>query len=105
MKDPKGRLTLKAAAYNFILQDRVTSTGALAKEDWQILWQLKIQHWLKLVLWKVIVKALSIRGKLRFGQVGDEGAGLCPLFGGAEELVVHLFLDCPRAKFLWRQGP
>lgn len=79
MKDPKGRLTLKAA-YNFILQDRVTSTGGLAKEDWQILWQLKIQHRLKLVLWKVIVKALPIRGKLRFGQVGDGGAGLCPLF-------------------------
>lgn len=83
--DPKGTLTVKTA-YSYIVQSRGAPIGWLSPAEWKILWKLKIQHRLKLMLWKVLAHALPLRGKIgRWVDDGRETRWLCPMCGNAEE--------------------
>ena len=77
--------------------------GPLTKQEWNMLWKLKIHDRLKLLLWKIIWNALptreviGLRLELDFLQ--------CPLCGSSTESLKHLFLECPISRIAWSFSP
>lgn len=103
--EPKGNLSVKAA-YEYIIKCRSALAGSLSSKDWEILWKVKIQHRLKLILWKVAGDALPLRGKIkRWAENASNLSWRCPLCDCDEESNEHLFPACPGSKFIWREGP
>lgn len=99
----KGTLTAKSA-YECIHNSRAAVSSPLTREQWRKIWKLKLQHRLKLMLWKVTSEALPLRGKMRLWRDDPDG-GLCPLCRGFSETASHLFLACQWSVMLWRTGP
>jgi hypothetical protein len=81
-------------------------SSPLSAEAWTSLWGLKIQARLKHLLWKVAWDILPSRDQIsRFIVNGDPTAWLCPFCNGPLETLVHIFLECNLAGFLWRSSP
>lgn len=80
--------------------------SALDAAEWRKLWALKIQHRLKLMMWKVAADALPLCSKVcHFVTNIGEAAMACPLCSQAEEIAHYLFLGCHFSRILWRGGP
>lgn len=56
----KGTYSVKEA-YLYDQKGRMVDTGVLTSPEWTKIWRLKIQHRLKLLVWKVAANALPIR--------------------------------------------
>jgi hypothetical protein len=58
------------------------------------------------LLWKVAWDILPSRAKIsRFVANMEPVAWLCPFCNGPLETLVHIFLECNLANFLWRSSP
>lgn len=81
------------------------SSANLSNFDWNRKWKLKMQHCLRLLLWKIMVDALPLRGKLA-GALGCLAGSqfLCPFCEEHIETASHLFLECPLSQCIWRAG-
>lgn len=101
----KGTFSVKDA-YLFDQKDKFLNSGELSPSEWKKLWRLMLQHCLKVLLWKVVANALSLRG-ISGPQVAMPSslAFSCPLCNGPEESQEHLFLGCLIRVILWRTGP
>lgn len=87
-------LTVKSA-YWLQQQHKHLIPGALSPDDWSRIWYLKIQHRLRLFLWKISANALPLRCKVgRFLTPHDSSSVLCPLCHCAEETAANLFVGC-----------
>lgn len=70
------------------------------------MWKLKLQHRLKLLLWKVAANALPLRHTHREVFIhAATGSPLCPFCQIAAETPQQLFLECQFSTILWRNGP
>lgn len=82
------------SAYEFIVNSRGLSTSPLSAEEWRQIWKLKIQHRLKLLLWKEVAGALPVKGLLgRWNRNLQEDSWICRLCREHEESATHLFLE------------
>lgn len=80
------------AAYHLDQFHRFLSHEVLTKQDWTLLWKLKIHEWLKL-LWKLAWDTLSTRSVLKFRiPATEEHYSTCQY---PSESTIHLFLKCP----------
>ncbi|GLT60899.1 hypothetical protein SLA2020_336400 [Shorea laevis] len=73
--------------------------------DWKMLWSLKIQHRLKLFLWKFIWNILPTRTNIfKFSNTVSTEELACPFCDGPAETLNRLFLDCGFARAVWRSS-
>ena len=72
---------------------RFNSIGPLTRQEWNMLWKLKIHDRLKLLLWKIIWNSLPTREVI--GLRFELDSLQCPLCGSSTESFKHLFLECP----------
>lgn len=80
------------AAYHLDQFHRFLSHEVLTKQDWTLLWKLKIHEWLKL-LQKLAWDTLSTRAVLKFRIPAiEEHYSTCQY---PSESTIHLFLRCP----------
>lgn len=71
----------------------------LNQQEWKQIWRLRVQHRLKLLLWKIAAQALPLCS-LHFSTTM-----VCPLCGCAGETLEHLILECSINLGLWYLGP
>lgn len=103
--NPQGMLTVKFA-YLFDQRARFSDTGDLSFTEWKRIWQLKMQHRLRLLCWKLAANAHPLRGRMGHpSQPHDLETMGCPLCLAYEETREHLFLGCQFSITLWRTGP
>ncbi|XP_035542827.1 uncharacterized protein LOC118345276 [Juglans regia] len=72
---------------------------------WKMLWSLKVQDRLKLMVWKIFCNILPTRSLLKSCLSLSNDQALCPICLSAEETTTHLFLECPFSRILWRKSP
>ncbi|KAB1226989.1 hypothetical protein CJ030_MR1G014989 [Morella rubra] len=78
----------------------------MSEQDWKLLWQVKMQDRLKLILWKIAAEALPLRATIfaRMGATDNLDTILCPLCSNQAETALHLFQHCPVSRILWRNS-
>lgn len=102
---PDSVFTVKNA-YSEVIRDRSPLLPILSPADWKSFWRLKLPDRLKHFLWRVIWNSLQTHSLLsRCMQGLPSNFNTCQVCGVAEETVVHLFLECPFAIYMWRSGP
>lgn len=82
-------------AYLHGQQGRFQTTGDLMRQEWKQLWHIRVQHRLKLLIWKIATNAMPI---------GRDGH-LYLLCGETGETSEQLFLACPVSSSLWIAEP
>lgn len=76
--DPKGLFSAKKA-YQFVNKGRLSVAGTTHYIDWKRIWKLKMQHRLRLLLWKVAAHALPLRSRMGlFGDSPEAYSLYCP---------------------------
>ena len=73
------------------------------KHMWNTLWKLNIKHKIKLFIWKCIKGALPVREAI-FRRTGMRDL-VCRAYGESQEIVEHLFLNCPNTLDIWKVAP
>lgn len=89
-----GIFTIKSA----YLEDQRNRFKAISPV-WTKLWNSKIHHRLKFLLWRIASNCMPTADKPYF-RGGDNG-GLCPLCFTEVETSLHLFISCPAARSIW----
>ena len=81
------------------MQQSSTSLGPMHEEYWKMLWKSKMHERLKLLLWRIVCKSLSVREILskRFPIPNIS----CPIYGEEVETVEHVFIRCPITIQAW----
>ncbi|KAB1207370.1 hypothetical protein CJ030_MR7G017447 [Morella rubra] len=102
---PSGSYPVKDA-YLYCQKQKHHGTGDLTAAEWRKIWKLKVEHRLKLLLWKLAAEALPLHGRIH-QEIFDHELPLasCPLCYLSVETREHLFLGCSLSRILWRQGP
>lgn len=99
--DPKGTFSVKTA-YCLDWHSRWSHERGSQDMDWRKLWKLKLQHRLRLLLWKVATNALLLHGNLARAISGSRPIhDTCSLCLEAFETLHHLFLGCAVSKLCW----
>lgn len=99
-----GKFTVKTA-YLLDQADRFICRGPINSKCWQKLWKWKIQARLKLFAWKVTSNALPTRGRIATAITSvDEDFNCCQIYHHGAETCEHLFLECPIAQIIWKEG-
>ena len=95
---PSSEFTVKSA-YMLKMQQSSTSLGPMHEEYWKMLWKSKMHERLKLLLWRIVCKSLSVREILskRFSIPNIRG----PVYGEEVETVEHVFIRCPITIQAW----
>ncbi|XP_060968465.1 uncharacterized protein LOC133036015 [Cannabis sativa] len=75
----------------------------VAPSLWNKLWNSKIMERQKVLWWCILSNALPVRAVIRKRFPIDDSK--CPLCGGGEETMEHLFLTCDVAMHLWPSSP
>ncbi|GLT66595.1 hypothetical protein SLA2020_389520 [Shorea laevis] len=82
-----------------------STSGPLSSGDWNCLWNLKLQHRHKHLLWRIAWNILSIRQNIfKFKISASLEDKACPICDGPTESTQHILLDCILAKVLWRSS-
>ncbi|KAB1221827.1 hypothetical protein CJ030_MR2G025911 [Morella rubra] len=99
--EPVGVFSVKSA-YFLDQATRFHHNTLVPSFNWKKLWSSNLQARLKLLLWKMVVGAMMVRGKLFFlaDRLPSEFF-LCPFCKHEQEIVEHLFIRCPLAQILW----
>ena len=81
------------------MQQSSTSLGPMHEADWKMLWKSKTHERLKLFLWRIVCKSLSIRETLsKKFPILDMSCLVC---GEEVETVEHVFMRCPITVQAW----
>jgi hypothetical protein len=81
------------------------TSGPLSSGDWNRLWNLKLQHRHKHLLWRIAWNILPTRQNIfKFKISASLEDKACPICNGPTESTQHIFLDCILAKALWRSS-
>ncbi|KAG6650574.1 hypothetical protein CIPAW_06G053200 [Carya illinoinensis] len=67
------------------------------------LWSLKIHDRHKLLLWKLLWNILPTKEKIN-ERISQQINSECTFCNQGEETVLHLFVECPIVRILWKQG-
>lgn len=70
-----------------------------SKEDWDLIWKIKVPGRIKIFLWKVSKYILPIKA-LIFSRI-RRGNGLCMACNSAPENVRHVFWECSEVQVIW----
>jgi hypothetical protein len=98
---PSGKFSF-SSAYRFISSQRVSSFSTpLDPNQWKLLWKLKLNARLKLLLWKIAWDLLPSKTRLNTIFPIPVADSLCPLFSMEEDSLHHLFLRCSFARIAW----
>jgi exonuclease III len=76
----------------------------LPPSSWKSLWKLKINHRLKLFLWKMIWNIIPTKFRISQSLLSSPMDISCSLCSGPIDSVLHLFFSCPIARVVWRQS-
>jgi hypothetical protein len=95
IKDPKGQFSIKTT-YNTCQE---TSISHSQDPLWKKLWKLKLYDRVKMLLWRIASNVLPTKDNLakKLGITDTD----CPLCNEANEIVTHLFFECPVARLIW----
>lgn len=70
---------------------------------WNDVWSAKVAPKIKMFMWKCLSNALPTRVNLCKKKVGVSAC--CPVCGGQEETLIHLFTGCDWTKAVWFGSP
>ncbi|CAN1814009.1 Putative ribonuclease H protein At1g65750 [Linum perenne] len=96
-----GDYTVKSA-YKLIMEYGYDRESLIVAGHWNALWKLQIPPKVKHFLWKLARRILPLRANLiRRRILVPVECGLC---NSNQEDEFHLFLDCTKAKDIWREA-
>lgn len=75
------------------------SNRSLEKQQWELIWKLRVQGYIKLFLWQACKNLIPTKSILAKRQVKDKAE--CPLCGNEEETTIHVLLNCLAASNVW----
>jgi hypothetical protein len=101
---PSGKFS-SSSAYRFISSQRVSSySSPLPPNLWKLLWKLKLNARLKLLLWKIAWDILPTKARLQAVFPIPPADSFCPLCSMEEDSLLHLFFRCSFARIAWRSS-
>jgi hypothetical protein len=71
-------------------------------KQWSLLWKIKLNARLKLLLWKIAWDILPTKSRLNSIFPISAAASFCPLCKSEEDSLHHLFFRCCFARIAWR---
>jgi hypothetical protein len=96
-----GEFTTKSM-HHHITSLRQVQLSPLPASTWKGLWKLKIQHRLRLFLWKLIWNILPTRTRISASIPNAMIDTSCSLCSSNTDSILHLFFSCPIARVVWR---
>jgi hypothetical protein len=91
-------------AHHLYSSSRSTHVSPVTPSSWKGLWKLKLNHRLKLFLWKMIWNIVPTKDRIAQSIATSQRDSSCSLCSASTDSQLHLFFSCPIAKVIWRNS-
>jgi hypothetical protein len=91
-------------AHHLYSSSRSPPVSPVAPISWKGLWKLKLNHRLKLFLWKMVWNIVPTNDRIAQSIVTSQRDSSCSLCSASTDSQLHLFFSCPIAKVIWRNS-
>ena len=71
--------------------------------NWEFIWKLRVPHKIKIFLWKLHLNILPTKTFLSARGIILAKGIMCEWCSCSEETTIHLLIECPQAKDIWKQ--
>jgi len=92
-------------ADRFFTSQRTPVVSTLHQSSWKLLWKFKLNHRLRIFLWKMVWNILPTKERFSSAicsqSISDSTCSLCSF---STDSLVHLFLSCSIARVVWRNS-
>lgn len=90
------------SGYNIAIHKLIDDSSLRCEGDWNLIWNLQVQSWVKLHLWRACRETLPTKEQLRRRQV--QCGSLCTRCDAAPESNWHLFISCSLVEECWMKA-
>jgi hypothetical protein len=92
------------SAHHLISFFSPSTPSPLPKACWKALWKLKLNHRLKLFLWKMVWNIIPTKFRISQYIPSSLSNTSCSICSHPTDSLSHLFFTCPIACVIWRQS-
>jgi hypothetical protein len=100
---PSGAFSIKST-HHLITSGHTVPIPPLPSATWKALWKLKINHRLRLLLWKMGWNILPTKSRISCCIPSAPTDISCSLCSFPTDSLLHLFFSCPIARVVWRNS-
>jgi hypothetical protein len=98
-----GIFTTKTA-HHLYTSFRPPPVSPVTSISWKGLWKLKLNHRLKLFLWKMVWNIVPTKDRISQSITTSQLDSSCSLCSNTTDSLFHLFFSCPIAQAIWRNS-
>jgi hypothetical protein len=92
------------SAHHLITSERIVPISPLPSATWKALWKLKLNHRLRLLLWKMGWNILPTKSRISCCIPSAPIDISCSLCSFSTDSLLHLFFSCLIARVVWRNS-
>jgi hypothetical protein len=91
-------------AHHLYTSNRPPPVSPVTSVNWKDLWKLKLNHRLKLFLWKMVWNIVPKKDCISKSITTSQLDSSCSLCSNTTDSLLHLFFFCPIARVIWRNS-